>query len=125
MLRQRVLNGTSNVQMGTNPFLFSVETHAQWHRKVNQRSSWFMALNHSFQSPYNKRSDFDRVVLHGNRYSTHWHMALSHLYRSTENWTLLFGLTKKYTLMCYMKEDFRVDNAPDLQTGMTLLLPLK
>tara|TARA_B110000902_G_C14221263_1_gene555252 strand:+ start:1012 stop:1152 length:141 start_codon:yes stop_codon:yes gene_type:complete len=41
------------------------------------------------------------------------------------NWTFIYTYgTPKYKLMLYIKEDFSVNNAPDIQTGVSLKIPI-
>jgi hypothetical protein len=102
----------------------SFETQLEWRRKNNSNKQNSLSLNFYFQSALNKPQDFDKLVLHGTRYTTHWHMGVTHMYRSTQNWTLTYAWFRKYVLLIYIKEDFKVDNAPDLQTGFAVLMPL-
>lgn len=125
LLRQRVLEKGNNVVYSSNPYLFSMESYAQLRKlRAGKRKSYFVGLSHIFMSAINRRADFEKVVLAADRISTHWHMAFSHLYRATENWTLVLGCTGKSTFQFYIKEDFRVDNAPDLQAGFAWAIPL-
>jgi hypothetical protein len=66
------------------------------------------------------------MVLTGNRVSTHWHYALSHLYRRLTYNTLFISYSKGFfSVSGYIKEDFFVDNAPDAQTGVAVRFNLK
>ncbi len=101
----------------------SFESQVEWRRKKSPRKQNSLSLNFYFQSALNKPQDFDKLVLHGQRYTTHWHMGVTHMYRSTQNWTLTYAWIRKYILCIYVKEDFKVDNAPDLQTGFSVMMP--
>ncbi|MEZ4825511.1 MAG: hypothetical protein R3C61_04340 [Bacteroidia bacterium] len=94
-------------------------------KAIGTKTNFSVGLYYLFQSPYRKREEYRSIVLYGPDISSHWHYALSHLYKSAENWSLVFGLEKEhYVVSVYLREDFKVNNAPDLQTGIQLSFPV-
>ncbi|MBN2237723.1 MAG: hypothetical protein JW729_09185, partial [Bacteroidales bacterium] len=86
---------------------------------------WKIALNYRHQSPYQNPNDLVGIVLAGERISSHWHYAISHLYVSNTVWNLVFSYaTAYYSLSLYASEDIKVNNAPDIQTGIQISIPL-
>ncbi len=101
--------------MLSNEFLFEII-----HRFKN-KSAISLATTYYLQSPYNKRSEFDYLVLTGHRYTTHWHYTMTHLFNTLTANSLVFTFSKaSYAWWVYVREDFLVDNAPDAQTGIGL-----
>lgn len=50
-----------------------------------------------------------------------WNQSALALYTYTQSWSLIFGYrTQKWGISLYWEEDFWVNNAPDLQTGITI-----
>lgn len=90
------------------------------------RSSHKPLLNWQITAMFNRQralsnpSETERQVIAGNRYTTHWHMASTHLYRPTENWVLIFTSGNRWRWSYYLRQDFLVDNAPDFQTGASV-----
>lgn len=71
-----------------------------------------------------KEDDFELLTPVGNRISPHWHLAFTHLYRNNQNWTLISSFGKEWIWSFYLNEDFKVNNAPDIQTGIAVEVPL-
>lgn len=116
----------SRVQFINVPTLKTISWEICYRKAVSETTSWSVGLYYHFQSPYRKRSEYESLVLFGPEISTHWHYALSHLYKSSENWSLYLSLAKKkYALSVYLREDFKVNNAPDMQTGIQISFPVR
>jgi len=55
----------------------------------------------------------------GEKISSHWHYSISHLFKTLTCNNFFISMSKgKYSFSAYLREDFRVDNAPDIQTGL-------
>jgi len=91
--------------------------------KTNTR--WEFFISYHQQSPYRNPKEMDYLILTGNRYVSHWHYALSHLYTTFSAWQVGINMAKpNYTLSFFVSEDIKVNNAPDIQTGIQLSFPL-
>ncbi|MGB1314987.1 MAG: hypothetical protein ACPG4Y_03150 [Chitinophagales bacterium] len=111
----------SNVHLIQNRFLFSTEFNLEYVKHLKKSNYISLSFGYALQSPFNKKKDFEQIVLDGDRRSTHWHYTFSHLYRFTSANTLTFTYgTDYYAFWFYLRQDFLVDNAPDIQTGLGL-----
>lgn len=120
-LGQKLLQFDDPVELSNKRFLFALELLLEYVKHMNHRSYFSIATTWSVQSSYNRRSDFDHLVLSGQRFSTHWHYAISHLHRQLCSNNLVFTYARgNIAFWVYLKEDLLVDNAPDLQTGIGL-----
>ena len=83
------------------------------------KSNWFITgVNFHGQSSFHKMSERNFNVIESDRLSSHSHMAVSHLNRGIQGWTFVFSYqVKKFTISTFFREDFYVDNAPDVQVG--------
>jgi hypothetical protein len=84
-----------------------------------------LAASYNVHSSYFKSSDFEYIVLSGERISSHWHYSISHLYKVLSAGYLIFSYSHgilAYSL--FLREDFSVDNAPDIQVGLGIRLNL-
>ncbi|MEZ4775135.1 MAG: hypothetical protein R3D00_18270 [Bacteroidia bacterium] len=115
----------SHVQFINVQALKTISWEINYRKNISETTSLGIGLYYYFQSPYRQRSEYESLVLFGSEISTHWHYALSHLYKSNENWSLYLNLARKrYSLSVYFREDFKVNNAPDLQTGIQVSFPV-
>ena len=119
LLKQQVIRFGEGVQLSDNSFLFSSEFMLKYILRLRDSKSLSVATNYWVQNAYNKHHEFDYMVLTGQRISTHWNYAVSHLYRPITANSLIISYTKAdFTISVYFREDLLVDNAPDIQTGV-------
>ena len=123
-LKQNLISIGNPVRLSTSDYFFSASGQIEFNKQFNKGGFFGIGLNYSVQSPYNNGEEYRYQVLIGNRISTHWHYAISHLYRPLEAWNLIFTFSRKYTISVYIKEDFNVNNAPDVQTGIDFQIPV-
>lgn len=120
-LGQNTLQFGNSVELSNKQFLFSLEMLFEYVKRINGRSYFSFATSWAIQSSYFRKSDYESLVLTGQRSSTHWHYAISHLHRKLSSNNLIFTYAReKVALWVYLKEDLLVDNAPDIQTGIGL-----
>ncbi len=83
------------------------------------KSNWFIVgINFHGQSSFHKMNERNFNVIESDRLSSHGHMAVSHLNRGIQGWTFVFSYqVNKFTISTFFREDFLVDNAPDVQVG--------
>ena len=124
-LKQGVLKYGDHVHIMNNHFLYSFEGEITFRKWINEDSHYSFGLNYHYQNPYNRKEEFKYIVLTGNRVTTHWHYAMTHLYTSLQSWSLIFSYSGKRTFLVYFSEDLKVNNAPDIQTGIEIRIPLK
>jgi hypothetical protein len=125
-LRQRVFQFGDRVDISNHVFLYSLEGLINYRKQLKEGRSISYGINYNLQTSYNKPSDFDQIVLTGIRKSTQWHYAFSHLYRNVQGWSFIFTHTnKRFSYYLSLREDLKVDNAPDIQTGAGVKVSLK
>ena len=120
-VKQGVIRFKEGVSLSNANFLFSSEFLLKYIYKFRNQKSLSVATNYWIQNAYNKPHEFDYMVLTGERISTHWNYAISHLYRPlTANCFIVTYAKADLAFSVYFREDLLVDNAPDLQTGVGL-----
>ena len=125
-LRQRVIQFGDRVNISNQEVLYSFEGLLDYKRKLKSNNYISYGINYTFQTPYNKKNDFDHIILTGERVKTHWQHAMSHLYENLEGWNFIFTYSvKQFSYFIYAREDIKVDNAPDLQTGFGVKMSFK
>ncbi|MFN8134602.1 MAG: hypothetical protein U0Z17_05050 [Bacteroidales bacterium] len=125
LLKQSVVRFKEGVALSNADFLFSSEFLLKYLIRFRNLNSLSVATNYWIQNAYNKPDEFDYMVLTGERISTHWNYAISHLYRPITANSLIITYTKgDLAFSVYFREDLLVDNAPDLQTGVGVMIKL-
>jgi hypothetical protein len=119
IMRQKLLKIGEGVQICSSKFLFTSELLMNYQKQVRKKSFISIGTTYFIHSPYNNKEEYKYIVLTGERISSHWHYALSHLYRTLTYNTFYMSFTKGcFSISTYLKEDLLVDNAPDFQTGI-------
>jgi hypothetical protein len=122
-IRNKLFELKNNVSLNSNKFICAGEGEFAFLRKI-KKAYFSIGLNYFVQTRYNKKKDFDSLILKGEReYSSHWHWAMTQFYETLETWSLIFTYSRKVSLSIYIKEDLHVNNAPDLQTGFMFQVP--
>ena len=104
----------------TNSF-FSIDWQLSYQVLLSNKNLLEIGLNYHHQSPYQNPNGLDGIILSGERISTHWHYSISHLFDSLTIWSFVFNYaTTNYGFSIYVSEDLKVNNAPDIQTGIQL-----
>jgi hypothetical protein len=112
------------VNIDNQAFVFTADWQLSYQAQKSKDRKWEIALNYHHQNPYQNPKDLDGIILVGARYSSHWHYAISHLYTSLTAWSLVYNYSSRhYAFSIYLTEDVKVNNAPDIQTGVQLSLP--
>lgn len=125
-LRHNVFQSGEHVQLSNNFLLLSSEFLLAYVIQLKNDSYFSVATTYNIQNRYNKRSDFEDMVLTGKRIKSHWHYAVSHLYRTiTANNFMLTYSRGAFAFSVYAREDLLVDNAPDVQTGIGVQMSFK
>ena len=125
-LRQRFIQFGDRVNISNQTFLHSFEGLIDYKRKLRNNNYISYGINYAFQTSYNKKNDFDHIILTGERVKTHWQKTLFHLYQNLEGWNFIFTYSvKQFSYFVYLREDLKLDNAPDLQTGFGVKISFK
>lgn len=127
ILRKNIINFGDVMDFGNTPFLASLEGEIEFTKFTKKKHYNAFGVNYRIQSRYNKLKEADYYRLIGKWQEIHggWQHGISTLYKALSNWTFLYTYGHpKYKISLYFKEDFRVNNAPDIQTGIGLTMPL-
>jgi hypothetical protein len=125
-LRQRIFQFGDRVNISNKKVLYSFEGLIDYKRKLKNNNSLSYGVNYAFQTSYNNKNDFNHIILTGERIKTHWQQTLSHLYRNLEGWNFICTYTvKQFSYYISLREDLRLDNAPDLQTNFGVKIYLQ
>jgi len=117
-LRQKMISFGDGYQISSNPFLLSYDLMSGIGFQTKKGGHVLFAVDWWRQSAYNNKDEFEEMVLTSERISPHWFQTGSHLYRSITSNSFMFTYSKSfYAWSIYLREDFKVDNAPDAQTG--------
>ncbi len=118
-LRQSIVRFGDYVRISNQNFLYSLEGLLNYKKKLRNNNYLSYGINYTIQSSFVKSEGFDTVILTGERIKTHWQQTLYHLYESLHGTSAIMTYSaKKTTYFVYLREDFKLDNAPDLQAGI-------
>ena len=127
-LRKNLIDFDDTIDLGNNPFLATAEGEIEFTKYTKKKNYHAFGVNYQIQSRYNKRKEADYYKLLGKwqEINAGWHYGVTTLYKALSNWTFLYTYGRpNYKLSLYVKEDLLVNNAPDIQTGISLKIPLK
>ena len=114
------------LQLSNKKLLLSSELLFNYLIPTKKNGCFSIAASYFIQSSYNKKRDFESIVLTGERFSTHWHYSISHLYRIlTANYLIVTYSKRDFAFSIFLREDFFVDNAPDAQVGIGVKVGFK
>jgi hypothetical protein len=97
--------------------LISLESH--WNYVFSKlKGEWVLGANFHMQSSYHSMQENNYNTIMRRGLTSHDHMGASHLTRWLQGWSLVLGRNwKDWSVSCFIREDFWVDNAPDAQVG--------
>jgi hypothetical protein len=128
LLRKNAINLNSKVvDLGNNSFLGSLESEVEFTKYTKRKNYHSFGIHYQFQTRYNKLEEADYYHLRGKWKEIHsgWQHGFSTLYEGLSAWSFLYTYgNPKYKLTIYLKEDLLVNNAPDAQTGISILIPI-
>ena len=125
VVRHNLLNRSENVELTTRPSLMSAEVNLSLEGKKRPNYQLAGGLNYRCHQPLQATSNMAGQVLSAPFTSYHWHHAGAHLFHNGHGWTLWMAYQRKRTrTSVYVREDFPIDNAPDLQTGIEFAIQL-
>lgn len=116
-----------NIDFGNNKFLATFEANPQITRYTKNGNFNSISVNYQIQTSYNKKEEANYYFLLGQWQvaDSGWHHGVSELYNSLSNWSIIYSYGRpKFLFSLYIKQDFLVNNAPDLQTGISFKKPL-
>lgn len=126
ILRKNIINFKETIDLGSNPFLATVESSIEIVKYTKKKNYHAVSANYQIQSRYNKLKEADYFKLLGKWQEINggWQHGVTTLYKALSNWSFVYTYGRPdFKLSLYFKEDFLVNNAPDLQTGVNLSIP--
>ncbi|KQC33149.1 hypothetical protein AAU57_07355 [Nonlabens sp. YIK11] len=121
VLRRNLLEFDQNVDLGNNAFLGSSEIMVEWTDITDRGNYNSIGLNYQEQTRYRKKAEEDYFYLEGDWSSINagWHNAYTTLLESLSSWTFHYTHGReRIQYFVYLKEDLKVNNAPDLESGI-------
>jgi hypothetical protein len=123
LLRQQVWTSSNHVDFSRSKVLPALECMFEYRKALSPIRYWAIGLNFNYLAPYHPSKEVDAVTPVGNRLSSHWHLALTHMYRNSQYWSLVYTYARKCVWSVYALQDFKVNNGPDFQTGIAVQMP--
>lgn len=109
---------TQKVIINNTNRLFSAETHFNLRLPAKNNNSYILGLNIHMQSNFHSMKERKYHVIYHEGITSHDHYGASHLTRWLSGCTMVLGYNwGKTSLSTFFREDFWVDNAPDVQVG--------
>ncbi|NVK52458.1 MAG: hypothetical protein HWD85_05945 [Flavobacteriaceae bacterium] len=129
LLRKNAINfGSNQIDLGNNRFLGNFEGEIEFTKYTRKKNFHSFGIHYQFQTQYNAVQEEDYYHLKGKwkEINAGWQHGFTTLYEGLSAWTFLYAYNKpNYKITLYFKEDFLVNNAPDVQTGISIQIPLK
>ncbi|MCR8669054.1 hypothetical protein NO995_15310 [Aestuariibaculum sp. M13] len=127
LLRKNIINFNNSIDLGNNPFLGTGEADIELTKFTKNNHYHALGVNYQLQSRYNKKEEASYYQLIGKWQEIRggWHHGISTLYKTLTYWafTYTYGWNTG-KLSVYLKEDFLVNNAADLQSGINFSFPI-
>ncbi len=127
VLRKNLIDFDTVIDFGNNDYLASLEGNIEFTKYTRKGNYNALGLNYQIQSRYNKIEEADYYRLLGNwrDINAGWHNGVTTLYQAQSSWSLIYTYGRpNFKLALYMKQDFTVNNAPDIQTGVNVSFPV-
>ncbi|MDT7831007.1 hypothetical protein RQM59_01370 [Flavobacteriaceae bacterium S356] len=128
VLRKNLINFKDVIDLGNNQFLGSLEGMLEFTKYTAQGNYHSFGINYMFQTRYNKKREASYYYLIGLWSQIHsgWQNGIEKLYQNLSSWNFIYTYGKhNYQISIYLKEDLRLNNAPDVQTGISVKIPIK
>ena len=128
LLRKNVVNFNEVVDLGNNPFLANFEAEIEYTKYTKKGNYHSFGIHYQLQTRYFKKKEASYYRLLGKWEEIHagWQHGITTLYENLTAWSLLYTYgNSNYSFSIYLQEDLLVHNAPDIQTGISLKIPLR
>ena len=126
-LAKNIINFKEVIDLGNRPFLATFEGEIEITKYTKKGNYNAFGINYHVQSSYNKKEEADYYKLLGKwrEIKGGWQNGVYTLYEPLSSWNFIYTYgTPKYKLTLFVKEDLKVNNAPDFQTGVSLKIPI-
>ncbi|TMM32390.1 hypothetical protein FDT66_02685 [Polaribacter aestuariivivens] len=127
ILTRNIINFKENVQLGNNKYLGSFEAMLEYTKYTRKGNYHSISANYQIQTSFSKQDEANYYQLVGKWQEIHsgWQNGFEKLYdyQSAWSWIYTYG-RKNYNFSIYLKEDLSLNNSPDVQTGISLKIPI-
>jgi hypothetical protein len=127
-MRKRAIEYGTPIEFGNNLWMGSGEVNWEFTKYTQKGNAHSFSLNYQLQTRYNKKQEANYYQLRSidwQSVNAGWHNGFSTLYETLTIYTLFYTYHRKnFNLSLYIKEDLKVNNAPDLQTGISIKIPI-
>ncbi len=127
ILRRNIVNFKENVLLGNNKYLGSFEAMLEYTKYTRKGNYHSISANYQIQTSFSKQDEANYYQLVGKWQEIHsgWQNGFEKLYdyQSAWSWIYTYG-RKNYSFSIYLKEDLSLNNSPDVQTGISLKIPI-
>ncbi len=127
LLATGLIDRDENIEISNNSFLNNNEIAVQWVHTTTRGNENRIMLHYQNQSPYFDRGEEDYFHLKGNWNAINqgWHHGYTTLIQNISHYSLVYShVRKNWAIQAYLKQDLAVNMAPDLETGISLTIPL-
>lgn len=127
VLRKNLVNFKEVIDLGNNQFLGSLEGMIEFTKYTAQKNYHSFGINYQIQTRYNKKveSTYYKLIGQWSQIHSGWQNGFEKLYQNLSSWNFVYTYgRKKYQLSIYLKEDLALNNAPDVQTGISIKFPI-
>lgn len=126
-LRKNLINFKEVVDLGNNRYLGSLESMIEFTKYTLLGNYHSFGVNYQLQTRYNKKAEASYYYLIGlwNDIHSGWQNGIEKLYQNLSSWNFIYTYGRpNYKVSIYVKEDLRLNNAPDIQTGISVKFPI-
>ncbi|GAB1858113.1 hypothetical protein MHTCC0001_29500 [Flavobacteriaceae bacterium MHTCC 0001] len=127
ILHKNFIASQDNIDLGNNPYLGTFETHLEYTKYTKKGNYHAFGVNYRLQSRYNKKEEesYYRLLGKWEEINGGWQNGVATLYHTLSDWNLIYTYGRpNYKLSFFFKEDLVINNAPDFQTGITVVFPI-
>jgi hypothetical protein len=125
LLRKKLIGFGEGLNVFERDFLFDHQSSISIIRTLKKGRQISFGTSYRNQTSYFKPDGFNHIVIQGDGLASTTHHGLTHLYTnlSAHSFMLTYS-TPRWQISTYGREDFILDNAPDIQTGTEFTLYL-
>ena len=124
VLRRNVMDFGDNIILGTNRYIGSGEAMLEWTKVTRLNNYHSIGVNYQHQTSYRNKDEEDYYFIPRKLEDepAGWHNGYSTLIRDLSYWTLQYTYGRRnYKFQGYLKQDFSVNNVPDIETGLGIV----
>jgi len=128
-IKKKIVAFNTGVLINNNLPMYGFEMDGSYHIENKTHTAvhsfgvnWY--YQSAFFSGFPRTDNYGYLVFVGQRNFRDWALTSAHLYENIQDWRFYYSYTRWFTYTVYLLQDFKLNNAPDIQVGMNLALPL-